>query len=157
MLGGGSTLQVPSMVDEEERTKLSIKQKAAELSKKTRSSFRRSKNTSGGSSRRNRRILTPGERLKASKSGGGAEDKGEGAGSVLNAGLDAMLRNVLLISANGLLLFCKDFVNAVEKVKRKLPFISIDPSVLSNLLVCVCVFVCMCELNSTDSGKQGSD
>ena len=75
MLGGGSTLQVPSMVDEEERTKLSIKQKAAELSKKTRSSFRRSKNTSGGSSRRNRRILTPGERLKASKSGGGAEDK----------------------------------------------------------------------------------
>ena len=72
MLGG--QLQVPSMVDEEERTKLSIKQKAAELSKKTRSSFRR-KNTSGGGSRRNRRILTPGERLKASKSGGGGEDK----------------------------------------------------------------------------------
>ena len=73
MLGG--QLQVPSMVDEEERTKLSIKQKAAELSKKTRSSFRR-KNTSGSGSRRNRRILTPGERLKASKEArGGGEDK----------------------------------------------------------------------------------
>ena len=72
MLESSPALQVPSLVDEEERTKLSIKQKAAELSKKTRSSFRR-KNTSG--SVRNRRLLIPRERPKVPKGGSAAEDK----------------------------------------------------------------------------------
>ena len=62
---GSSSLPVPSMVDEEERTKLSIKQKAAELSKKTRSSFRW-KNTVNSSGRQ-RRLLIPRERLKTVK------------------------------------------------------------------------------------------
>ena len=62
---GSSSLPVPSMVDEEERTKLSIKQKAAELSKKTRSSFRR-KNTVNSSGRQ-RRLLIPRERPKTVK------------------------------------------------------------------------------------------
>ena len=64
----------PSLVDEKERTKLSIKQKAAELSKKTRSSIRR-KNYSG--SVRNRQLLIPRERPKGQRAYGpkGSEDK----------------------------------------------------------------------------------
>ena len=69
-----SALQVPSLVDEKERTKLSIKQKAAELSKKTRSSIRR-KNYSG--SVRNRQLLIPRERPKGQRAYGpkASEDK----------------------------------------------------------------------------------
>lgn len=71
-----SALQVPSLVDEKERTKLSIKQKAAELSKKTRSSIRR-KNYSG--SVRNRQLLIPRERPKGQRAygpkGSASEDK----------------------------------------------------------------------------------
>ena len=47
LMGRGSPLKVP-ISEEVERTKLSIKQKAAELTKKTRGSFRRKNGVSGG-------------------------------------------------------------------------------------------------------------
>ena len=47
LMGRDSPLKVP-ISEEVERTKLSIKQKAAELTKKTRGSFRRKNGVSGG-------------------------------------------------------------------------------------------------------------
>ena len=47
-IGNENRLQVPAISEEVDRTKRTIKQKAAELTKKTRSSFRRGKNGGGG-------------------------------------------------------------------------------------------------------------
>ena len=63
-MGGGNETRLKVPISEEvERTKLSIKQKAAELTKKTRGSFRRKNDVGGGADdRAGRKLKLPRER-----------------------------------------------------------------------------------------------
>lgn len=95
--GAGSYMSTMSVQEEVERTKLSIKQKAAELSKKTRSSFRRKGSTgsvsNGGGRKKNggagggRKHLLPSDRYRRSKKVPRKieEDDGDGGGDDTDA------------------------------------------------------------------------